>query len=198
MTLYIITVCQYLLRRHYLRFPSTTATPMLAFFNHLALDCIYFPGLPKNTTLRLRSANGDLIGDLPPHTSKLADIFVATRKIGHTLCLVSRVVARHAISGMRLFAIEAHDRHEALLVEFSLDELTILSSPSGRVQLTGSDGVLYYHTLPESVPRFLPWIFLERGIVHAAVVEQKSTPASAELKSRLENQIFANFSAHLK
>ena len=172
---------------------------MLAFFNHLALDCIHFPGLPKNITLRLRSANGDLLGDLPPHTSKLADIFVATRKIGHFLCLVSRVVARHAISDMRLFAIEAHDRHEALLVEFSLDELTILSSPSGRVQLTGSDGVLYYHTLPESVPRFLPWIFLERGIVHAAAAAKAgSTPGAAEQKSRLENQILANFSAHLK
>ena len=171
---------------------------MLAFFNHLALDCIHFPGLPKNTTLRLCSANGDLLGDLPPHTSKLDDIFVATRKIGHTLCLVSRVVPRHAISGMRLFAIEAHDRHEALLVEFSLDELAILSSPSGRVPLAGSAGVLYYHTLPETVPRFMPWIFLQRSSVRAATAQQASRPDAAEKKSRLENQIFANFSAHLK
>ena len=170
---------------------------MLAFFNYLALDCIYFPGLPKNTTLRLRSANGDLLGDLPAHTSKLADIFVATRKIGHSVCLVSRVVARHDISGMRLFAIEAHDRHEALLVEFTLDELAILSSPSGRVPLTGSQGVLSYHTLPESVPQFMPWIFLQRGSVRAAAVQEASSPDAVERRSRLENQIFANFSAHL-
>ena len=98
---------------------------------------------------------------------------------------------------MRLFAIEAHDRHEALVVEFSLDELAILSSPSGQVPLTGSNGVLYYHTLPESVPRFMPWIFLQRDIVRAAAAEQASTPGSAEQKSRLKDQIFANFSAHL-
>ena len=177
---------------------SLQPTQMLAFFNHLALDCIYFPRLPKNTTLRIRSPNGDLIGDFPEHASKLQNMFAAIRKIGHAPCLVSRVVARHAISGLRLFAIEVHDRHEALLVEFSLDELAILSSPRGHIPLTGSEGVLYYHTLPESIPRFLPWIFLQRAIVQAAAAAQEeSKPRAKELKSKIETQVFANFLAHI-
>ena len=150
---------------------------MHAFFDHVAIDYVHMPGLPRQTTLLLEHAPPDAPAKRLAFLTAdkyAAGLFTCRREACGALRYVSLVLPREAIAHVRLSVTDPMDNTSFPVATFALDELELWKHRQGKVEVGGRAAVVAYRALPMvNGPRFA-FVFLPRERVRAGVNDAKT------------------------